>query len=256
MGELSAQDVNFRYPAARTFVVEGWSHTFHPGTVTAMTGASGCGKSTRLYLLALMTRITEGQIVLDGQRVDNLSDPERARIRASRFGFIFQDAALDATRSVLDNVVESCLYRGERPANARTRAAELLERMNVGVPLDRKPGQISGGQAQRIALARALIGQPDVVFADEPTGNLDAESSDVVLGMLREQADQGAAVIIVTHDPGLAQRADVHLSLSAPSLAIDEDEGACATPEHMAASDSITRPVSAVPAYMSEGNAQ
>jgi ABC-type lipoprotein export system ATPase subunit len=216
VGALESVDVSFRYPRTRDLVVEGWSQRFDPGTVTAVTGASGSGKSTRLYVLALMARPGAGQILLDGGRVDDLPDTHRAALRAERFGFVFQDAALDPTRTVLDNVVESCLYRHEDPHTARTRALDLLERMQVEVPENRRPGQISGGQAQRIAVCRALVGCPDVIFADEPTGNLDEDSARVVLAMLREQADDGACVIIVTHDRATASWADVHVAVTAP----------------------------------------
>lgn len=212
---LAAQGVDFRYPGTRELIVQDWTQGFSAGNVTALTGPSGCGKSTRLYLLALMVRLSAGSVLLDGRRVDDLPDAARSRLRASRFGFVFQDAALDPSRSVLDNVLEAALYRGDDPKALVARAEELLERMQVGVPLRRRPGQLSGGQAQRIAVCRALVGTPDVIFADEPTGNLDPGSAAAVLGMLREQAETGACVVLVTHDPGIAATADVHVDLPA-----------------------------------------
>jgi ABC-type lipoprotein export system ATPase subunit len=212
---LRAEGVCFAYPGTRDLVVSEWNHDFRAKTVTALTGPSGSGKSTRLYLLALMVRLQRGRVLLDGERVDDLSDASRSRLRAHRFGFIFQDAALDPTRTVRDNVLESALYRGEDPARYEERARELLDRMKVSVPLRRRPGQVSGGQAQRIAVCRAVIGAPDVVFADEPTGNLDPDSARAVLTMLREQAEAGACVIVVTHDPDVAAWADEHTALSA-----------------------------------------
>ena len=158
-------------------VVDDWSSEFHPGTVTAITGPSGCGKSTRLYLLGLMVKLTAGVVEIDGQRVDHLSDAARARLRAWRFGFVFQDAALDTTRSVLDNSIETSLYRNQSRREATRRARELMDRFDIAIPPDRKPGQISGGQAQRIALCRALMGEPDILLADEATGNLDPRSA-------------------------------------------------------------------------------
>lgn len=212
---LAAQGIDFRYPGSREVVVQGWSQGFEAGQVTALTGPSGCGKSTRLYLLALMVRLSAGAVLLDGERVDDLPDAARSRVRARRFGFVFQDAALDQSRTVLDNVLEAAMYRGDDPGLLVARAGELLERMQVNVPMRRRPGQISGGQAQRIALCRALVGAPDVVFADEPTGNLDPGSAAAVLDMLREQAEAGACVVLVTHDPAIAASADVHLDLPA-----------------------------------------
>ncbi|KAJ1680496.1 hypothetical protein LUZ63_024286 [Rhynchospora breviuscula] len=181
--------------------------------MTALTGPSGRGKSTLLYLLGLMLKPQRGEILLEGQTVSALNDGARARLRAHRFGFVFQDAALDATRTVLDNVTETALYRGERSADSRRRAIRLLERFGVDVPPDRKPGQVSGGQAQRIALCRALLSDPRVLLADEPTGNLDPVTSTLVVNALAQHASAGAAVIVVTHSPSLAAACDREISL-------------------------------------------
>lgn len=205
---LVADRVSFGYTRGGPLVVEDWSAEFPAGSVSAISGPSGGGKSTRLYLLALMLRLRAGAVLLAGRRVDELSDAQRARIRAEQFGFVFQDAALDPTRTVLDNVLETALYRGVRPRTLRDQATGLLAAMGVDVPAGRLPGQISGGQAQRIALCRALVGNPAVVFADEPTGNLDPDTADSVLAMLRQQADRGATVIVITHDRRVAAWAD------------------------------------------------
>lgn len=209
---LVAHGVSFGYDPRRRVVAD-WNEEFAAGEMTALTGPSGCGKSTRLYLLALMLGLDAGRIELDGERVDDRSDASRAALRAHRFGFVFQDAVLDPTRTVLDNVLESALYRGDRRRDSVTRALGLLDTMDVGVPADRRPGQISGGQAQRIAVCRALVGAPDVVFADEPTGNLDATSAEVVLETLRQHASCGGCIVIVTHDPRVADRCDRRIEL-------------------------------------------
>lgn len=213
MVRLRAENIAFRYPHTDQWIVRDWSQEFTGGTVSALMGASGCGKSTRMFLLALLTRPTHGAVFLDDRRIDCASDGERSAIRAHRYGFIFQDAVLDPTRTVLDNVVESCLYRGQNARSFDAYAYELLERMEVSVPAYRKPGQISGGQAQRIAVCRALVGAPDVIFADEPTGNLDQQSGQAVISMLREQADLGACVVIVTHDQDVARHADTTVTI-------------------------------------------
>lgn len=214
---LVADRVSFGYTPTGPLIVEDWSAEFPSGSVSAISGPSGCGKSTRLYLLALMLRLRTGAIRLAGKHVDALPDAQRARIRAEQFGFVFQDAALDPTRTVLANVLETALYRGLDPRTLRNRATELLTTMGVNVPPQRLPGQISGGQAQRIALCRALVGNPSVVFADEPTGNLDPGTADSVLDMLRHQADQGATVIVITHDQRVAAWADFRHTLAAPA---------------------------------------
>ena len=208
----AADELSFRYEP-RAPLLEGWSATFDAGEVVAVTGPSGSGKSTLLYLLGLMLRPTGGHVVVEGEPVDQLPDRGRAHLRAHRFGFVFQDAALDPTRSVADNILETVLYRGDSRAVSRARARELMEAMGVAVRAEAKPGQVSGGQAQRIALCRALLGDPRIVLADEPTGNLDLASADVVISALRTQADRGAAVVVVTHDPAVVARCDRGVAL-------------------------------------------
>jgi ABC-type lipoprotein export system ATPase subunit len=159
-------------------------------------------------LLGLLLRPAQGELRLDGERISGLGDRERARLRARRFGFVFQDAALDASRTVLDNITEGAVYRLEDRRLLRQRAADLLDQLGVDVPLQRRPGEISGGQAQRIALCRALIHAPTVLLADEPTGNLDAASAGVVLDALAHAADAGAVVVIATHDERVVARCE------------------------------------------------
>lgn len=209
---LEARDVSFTYRRGVPLLT-GWSTSFEPGTMTALTGPSGRGKSTLLYLLGLMLQPTSGEIYVDGRPTVLMSDAQRARARSTRFGFVFQDAALDASRSVIDNVLETTLYREQQQFGMRERALELLDRFEVDVPADRKPGQVSGGQAQRIALARALLNAPGIVLADEPTGNLDPATSVTVVDALREHAASGATVIIVTHSPDVARACDRRIEL-------------------------------------------
>ncbi len=191
--------------------MNGWSADFHPGQITALTGPSGSGKSTRLFILGLLLQLTNGAVELDGQNVSRLSDGERSALRAHRFGFIFQDASLDPTRTVLANVLESCVYRGEQGASRESHALALMEQLGVTVPPRRRPGEVSGGQAQRIAACRALLAEPDVVLADEPTGNLDRASADGLLQALSDHRDRGGCIVIVTHDERIAAWADSHL---------------------------------------------
>ena len=181
--------------------------------MVALTGESGRGKSTLLYLLGLMLNPTSGEVFVDNRPVSRLGDAARSQLRSMHFGFVFQDASLDASRSVLDNIVETTLYRHERLRDAVPRARRLMDRFGVSVPAARRPGQISGGQAQRIALCRALLNSPPVILADEPTGNLDQASSDLVVGALRDHADGGGAVIIVTHSPTVASQCDRAITL-------------------------------------------
>lgn len=209
---IEAERVSFGYDRAVP-VLSDWSAQFRAGEVVAVTGPSGRGKSTLLYLLGLMLRPTVGAIHVGGTDVSAAGDRDRSLLRAHRFGFVFQDAALDATRTVLDNVTETSLYRGASRAADRRRAVELMEQFGVNLRATAKPGQVSGGQAQRIALCRALLNKPQVLLADEPTGNLDAVSSDLVITALHTHAASGAAVIVVTHDPALVARCDRRIDL-------------------------------------------
>lgn len=189
-----------------TAVINGLSERFRPGEMTAITGPSGCGKSTLLYGLGLMLTPRAGRVLLDGARVDCLPDRARSRLRANVYGFVFQDAVLDYSRTVLDNVLEGALYRSDPLPDATARAARLLTDMGVHHRAHARTGFVSGGQAQRIALCRALVGKPRVILADEPTGNLDARSSSVVLSALQSAARAGAVVVLVTHDTEVAKQ--------------------------------------------------
>lgn len=209
---LEARDLSFGYEPG-VMLLSDWSASFVSGEVVAITGPSGRGKSTLLYVLGLMLAPASGQVLVHGESVQSRSDHARARLRALRFGFVFQDAALDATRTVLDNVLETALYRRQPRTEAALEARELLERFGVQLRAAAKPGQVSGGQAQRIALCRALLGKPDIILADEPTGNLDPASSEVVVHAFREHAEGGATVVVVTHDPSLVLRCDRSITL-------------------------------------------
>lgn len=183
------------------------------GETVALTGPSGRGKSTLLYLIGLLLTPQRGELWVGGKDVTRLPDRERAKLRSTSLGFVFQDAQLDPTRTVLDNVIEGARYRGDDLTVARDRAEHLLQRFEVRVDPGRRPGQISGGQAQRIALARALLGRPPILLADEPTGNLDAGSARLVLDAFHAHAQSGGLVLIATHDPVVLDHCDREIAL-------------------------------------------
>lgn len=222
---LAVDGLSFRYSRGAEELFGGLSHEFTPGKVTAVTGPSGRGKSTLLYVLGLMLTPSQGRVLLGGEDVSGASDGSRSRVRATRVGFVFQDAALDASRVVLDSVIEPALYAGWSPRAARARGRELLELMGVDARADHRPGEISGGQAQRVAVCRALVNDPLVILADEPTGNLDRANAEGVLQALttatghgRGPAGDGAdavgrTVVIATHDPFVLGHADEVLAL-------------------------------------------
>lgn len=211
---LRVSGLAFRYKSADEAVFEGLDYRFEPGTVTALTGESGRGKSTLLYVLGLMLKPSAGQVVVSGTETSALSDAERSRIRCSMVGFVFQDAALDQTRTILDSVIEPALYAGRRRTDVVGIARDLLNEMRVGTGVTRRPGEISGGQAQRVAVCRALINDPAIILADEPTGNLDRKNAAAVLDLLAGQAAQKSrTVVIATHDPFVLERVDQVLEL-------------------------------------------
>lgn len=210
---LAVRDLAFVYPRSTEELFGGLTHAFATGAVTAVTGPSGRGKSTLLYVLGLMLRPRRGAVLFAGARVDDRSDAERSAVRGSRLGFVFQDAVLDPTRTVLESALEPALYAGLPYVVARSRALDLLDQLGVGARADHRPGEISGGQAQRVAIARALLVDPPVVLADEPTGNLDHDNAQSVLAALGRAAAAGRTVVIATHDPFVLEHADEVLAL-------------------------------------------
>jgi lipoprotein-releasing system ATP-binding protein len=210
---LAVDDLAFSYRRGGELVIDGLTHEFPHGAVTAVTGASGRGKSTLLYLIALMLTPLRGSITYDGRVVSTLRDGERSRLRAATVGFVFQDAVLDPSRSVEANVAEGSLYAGLAREQGREAGHEQLERFGIEHRAAHRPGEVSGGQAQRVALSRALAKQPALVLGDEPTGNLDHRSADVVWRAFVDVAARGATVVIATHDLGLAAKAHHHLEL-------------------------------------------
>lgn len=210
---IAVQDLSFAYRRGADPVISALTHTFPAGAVTAVTGRSGRGKSTLLYLLGLLLSPTGGHVLIAGRPVSALPDGTRSALRAGRIGFVFQDAALDATRTIADNIAEGALYAGIPYPQATARATALAAELGVSHRLDHKPGEISGGQAQRVALCRALIKEPQIILADEPTGNLDSDTADDVWALFTARAATGTTVIVATHDRHRAATADHHLDL-------------------------------------------
>ena len=204
---IEATDLTFGYRRGQP-VVSGWSASIASGEIAAIVGPSGSGKSTLLYVLGTLVRPWSGSLSLAGSRLDHLGDGARSDIRSGLIGFVFQDAILDPRRSIIDNVLEGAIYRGDSRRTSVERARALLDKLEVGVESKRRANDLSGGQAQRVALCRALLGNPALILADEPTGNLDRVNAEVVEATLFEQARAGATVVVVTHDEALAARCD------------------------------------------------
>ena len=195
--------------AAAVRALDGASIGVRRGEIVAIMGPSGSGKSTMLHLLGALETPTSGQISLGGERYDGLDDAGLTRIRRDRIGFVFQFFNLLPALTAEENVVLPALIAGDRGDAIRSRARSLLEQVGLGGRLTHLPTELSGGEQQRVSLARALLRDPELVLADEPTGNLDSRSSAEVLELMRElSASEQQTVVMVTHDPGAAAIAD------------------------------------------------
>lgn len=209
---VTLRDLVVRYRPGSP-VIAGISHCFVAGSMTAVTGPSGRGKSTLLYAMGLLMAPAAGSVLFGADPTERLSDWQRSRLRAAQIGFLFQDAHLDPRRTVLENIVEGCFYAGMTRDASRRQALDLMHRLELDVPPDRRPGQISGGQSARIALGRALAKRPALLLADEPTGNLDLATARRVLAELRHAAVAGSVVVIATHDESVKAACDTELAL-------------------------------------------
>ncbi len=192
--------------------LDGVSLKIEQGEFAAIIGPSGSGKSTLMHLLGLLDKQTSGEYYLDGKLTDNLNDSERSLLRNKKIGFIFQNFYLLGRATALRNAMIPLVYAANydpemSSAKMKQMAVEALERVGLGHRLNHKPNELSGGQRQRVAIARALVNNPSIIFADEPTGNLDSATGQDILRIFQELNQQGVTVVLVTHDQKVASTA-------------------------------------------------
>lgn len=207
--EISLQNIQKHYQMGDETVaaLAGVSLEIQDGEFVAIMGPSGSGKSTMMNILGCLDRPSSGIYLLDGQEVSSLGDDDLARTRNKRIGFVFQNFNLLSRVSALDNVALPLVYAGVPQKERLARAAAMLETLGLGPRRHHLPNELSGGQRQRVAIARALINSPSIIMADEPTGNLDSRSSIDVMKIFGDLYQQGKTVILVTHEPDIADYA-------------------------------------------------
>ncbi len=197
-----------------TNVLKGISLTVQEGEFVAIMGRSGAGKSTLLYQLSLLDRPTSGTIEMIGQDVDMMTEYERTKFRLNNFGYVFQDYALLPDLTAVENCMVPFLARGVSESKAKKISMEILEKIGLGHRTDNLPRELSGGEQQRVSIARAIASQPKILFADEPTANLDSYSAEQVISLFEELAKAGQTIVMVTHEEEYGHRADRIIRLS------------------------------------------
>jgi putative ABC transport system ATP-binding protein len=204
---LEVVDVHKTYTATPpVHALRGVSFAVGEGELVSVVGPSGSGKSTLLHLMGTLDRPTSGNIIVAGHRASDLSDRDLSSLRAHHIGFVFQSFHLLSSLTTLDNVAEGLLYTG-RPLGERRELAEIaLRRVGMGYRLDQISAKLSGGEMQRVATARAFVGNPSIVLADEPTGNLDTNNSAAIVELIEELNSSGATIVVITHNPEIAER--------------------------------------------------
>ena len=222
---LSMRNISkvYRTESVETHALREFSLSVDEGEFVSVTGPSGSGKTTFLNIAGLLEESTGGKYELDGRDISSLDDHERSRLRNEKIGFIFQSFNLIPELDIFDNVDVPLRYRGFNGAERKKRIDNVLEMVGLGSRRNHLPSQLSGGQQQRVAIARALAGEPRFLLADEPTGNLDSHMADSVMDLLDEINRAGTTIIMVTHEPTLAKRAQRNIHVLDGSVSNGED---------------------------------
>jgi putative ABC transport system ATP-binding protein len=222
---LELDDVTKVYPGeSPVLALDRVTFSVRRGDLVAIEGPSGSGKSTLLHVMGTLDRPTSGTVRIVGEDIARMSDRDLAAIRAASIGFVFQQFFLAEHSTARENVADGMLYSGARHRD-RILAAEIaLERVGLAHRMDHRPGQLSGGERQRVAIARALVGSPDIVLADEPTGNLDSRSGAAIFELLQELHHDGATIVVITHNHELAVRLPHRIEVLDGRIVTDVDD--------------------------------
>jgi len=210
MALIELQDVEKEYQLGETTVraLRGSSMAIADGEFVAIMGPSGSGKSTLMNMIGALDVPTDGTVTVEGTDIATLGESELAVLRSTTVGFVFQTFNLIAAMTARENVALPMVFRGVPKQERVDRAESLLEQVGLGARMDHRPAELSGGQRQRVSIARALANDPDVILADEPTGNLDTETGDQIMRLLTDLNEDGKTIVMVTHDPHDAEYAD------------------------------------------------
>ena len=219
-GNLAVEDGGSHAPDV--IALAAVSFTVEPGSFVAIVGPSGSGKSTLLNLMGALDRPSSGRIRIAGTDLGTLDDDGLTALRRDTIGFVFQFFNLVPTLSALENAMMPALLAGEKPRDVESRAKRALEQVGLGHRVHHRPDELSGGEMQRVAIARALVGDPPLLLADEPTGNLDSRTGEEILALLTGSTSSRRTVVLVTHDPRVAERADRVLTIR--DGRVDRDE--------------------------------